>query len=113
MHLAVDGPEVEDALELPAQRRQPVLGLPDLVRLVILDDVQADLQDPAVLGVDGDEGGPGGKSRQRGGGLWQGLEAVVVVEGTGEVRPGEAELDVVAVEAVQLLDGLGLESGSS
>ena len=59
MHLPVDGLEVEDAVQVRPDGRQLVLGLPDLVRLVVLQDVRLDLEHPALLGVHGDELAPG------------------------------------------------------
>lgn len=96
MDAAVKQPKLKDALELPADGRQRLVGLAHLVGLVVLEDVDLDHEEPALARVGGVEGGLPVAEDSQGGAVARGREEVVAEE---------AEFDVIAEELVCFLDG--------
>lgn len=93
----VKGLEVKDALELAADAGELLVRLESLVRLVVLENVRLDEEDPSLSGIGGGEHGLP---------LAHGGEGVAVTGGLEGIVAEEAELDVVAEELVDLFDGL-------
>lgn len=93
--------EVENTLQLSPDAGELLVRLENFIRLVVLQDVDLDQEDPPLAGIGG---------REHGFPLSDGGQRLAVTRGLEGVVTEQAELDVISEELIHLFDGLALQT---